>query len=433
MSDDDFSGFIDWTEYDNDERPVYTPVDEQPAGELWVPDLMEFESTYQPINPERNYASAFEPFELDPSLDPPFESTYQPINPERNDAPAFPPTAFVIDPSLDPTFDSTYQPINPERNDASASEPFVFDPTSEPLDEVPEWYHDLRAFNDPSWEPAGVDHEPSFFNSWVEDPSSITLPHTPSPPPTPAIPIRRDGVPTTTTTSNTEEDECNARNFHARTRACKAVWDLLARATDPAPPRAHVEAARAAYFRARADEQNRLDGDSSSSSIRDDDGTVEAGIVVAHSRVWDWHMRRRLQRLRLQKEPKTVTFADDVQDAPGRPAEAFGQSGECYVPGRWEGDWLDTSGMKVPFGVFYADEMEDGSEDDSEDETEDDPKDEVEDEVDADADIESEIESKIESEVEPEVESEVEPEVEVKAKVKAKSKRLKAQKLSKKE
>ncbi|KAL0262087.1 hypothetical protein SLS55_003523 [Diplodia seriata] len=432
----DWDDMIDWDEWENDPRPEYinpavlsivhdgpSETNEQPAGELCVPDPMTVESTYQPINPERNYVDERNYGELWVPDMMTFESTYQPINPERNYASAFVPCAF--DPSLDPTF--------------------------EPLDGIPESYHDPRAFDhsiDPSWEPADVNHESPFYNHWVEPPrpswSPITV-HTPSPPPSPAVPLCPHGVPTTNS-----QDECNACGLHARTLACKAMWDLLERMTDPAPPRAHVKAARATYFRARADEQNHLDN----SFIHDDDGAIEAGIVVAHSHVWDWHLRRlqppKPQPPKPQPPKPTVTFADDVQDTLGRSAEAFGLSSESYVPGRWKGEWLDTSGMKVPFCVFYADEIEDGSEDDSEDDSEDNSEDNSEDEpeVDAKADVKGKA---FEVELEVETTADVKGKDKVKAKVSAsrprrskrlaangtgatrRSKRLETQKHSKKE
>ncbi|KAF9631211.1 hypothetical protein BFW01_g2073 [Lasiodiplodia theobromae] len=123
-------------------------------------------------------------------------------------------------------------------------------------------------------------------------------------------------------------DHCAQCTLHRATRAAKRTWiaaqDLFGAL------HWRTAAARREYCKARAREAEGVDGG--------DDEPADQGRSGG-----------------ARKTGKTVAFADDVVEGSGRPTGAFarGRRG-TYVPGRYAGDWVDTSGKGVTFTVFYG-------------------------------------------------------------------------------
>lgn len=143
--------------------------------------------------------------------------------------------------------------------------------------------------------------------------------------------------------------------YSAYTLNMKTEWELAQ--LDPDTPSTERSNARRAYFRARAEEQNHLDsladGGGSSNSGRAEEALREAGR-------------------RHRGAERAVFFEVGTPLASrGRPAGAFKRESRQYVPGRWVGEWEDTSGMRQSYSEYYdvmADYEEEAIVDDDEEE-----------------------------------------------------------------
>lgn len=130
--------------------------------------------------------------------------------------------------------------------------------------------------------------------------------------------------PAAATTPTPIPDHCPQCTLHRAKRAWMVAQDLFGAL------HWRTAAARREYCRARAREAEGGDGDAVAARRRK---TGDGG--------------------------KRVAFADDVVEGSGRPTEAFARGRRAtYVPGRYAGDWVDTSGKGVTFTVFYGEERE---------------------------------------------------------------------------
>ncbi|KAK0609030.1 hypothetical protein DIS24_g12572 [Lasiodiplodia hormozganensis] len=145
---------------------------------------------------------------------------------------------------------------------------------------------------------------------------------------------------------------CVTIMHRAYTLQMKMEWDLAR--LDPDTSHAERSAACRAYFRARADEQNYQDG-------LEDGGRAEEAL-----------RREAATAARRHRGAGRAVFfeAGTPLVSRGRPGAAFKRESRCYVPGRWAGEWEDTSGMRQSFSEYY-DVMADYDEEVIEDEDDD--------------------------------------------------------------
>ncbi|KAF4543481.1 uncharacterized protein LTHEOB_180 [Lasiodiplodia theobromae] len=125
---------------------------------------------------------------------------------------------------------------------------------------------------------------------------------------------------------------CTTVMHRAYTLQMKMEWDLAR--LDPDTSHAERSAACRAYFRARADEQNYQDE-------LEDGGRAEEALREAAAR-------------RHRGAQRAVFFeAGTPLVSRGRAAGAFKRESRGYVPGKWAGEWEDTSGMRQSFSEYY--------------------------------------------------------------------------------
>ncbi|KAB2568657.1 hypothetical protein DBV05_g12662 [Lasiodiplodia theobromae] len=148
---------------------------------------------------------------------------------------------------------------------------------------------------------------------------------------------------------------CTTVMHRAYTLQMKMEWDIAR--LDPDTSHAERSAACRAYFRARADEQNYQDELEDGGSS----GRAEEALREAAAR-------------RHRGAQRAVFFeAGTPLVSRGRAAGAFKRESRGYVPGKWAGEWEDTSGMRQSFSEYYdvmADYDEEAIVDDDDEEEE---------------------------------------------------------------
>ncbi|KKY24333.1 hypothetical protein UCDDS831_g02510 [Diplodia seriata] len=174
----------------------------------------------------------------------------------------------------------------------------------------------------------------------------------------PPTPSTKKEPPTTTTPpiicphGKISRSSCEPCIRHQHTANKKRDWDIAKQVYG----RLHwrTSAARRDHTRARVAEQKCLDDFFTRAQMED---ALSSSPATATTTTIGGKGKSRANG-----NGKSVSFAPDVAaaDAPprGRPRRMFLRRAPEYVPGRYAGSWEDTSGMKVPFSLFYGAEDE---------------------------------------------------------------------------
>ncbi|KAL1636779.1 hypothetical protein SLS58_009618 [Diplodia intermedia] len=194
--------------------------------------------------------------------------------------------------------------------------------------------------------------DPSSSSSSPSTSRTPSMPSNPPPPRAPAPSTMKELPPTPTRPTvcphgaKISRSSCEPCIRHQHTAASKRAWDIAKDVYGPLHWR--TSAARRDHTRARVAEQKCLD-DFFKKAQAEDKASSSSSTAVTGGDAVKGKSRAK------GNNGKSVSFVV-AADAPptGRPRRMFNRRSPEYVPGRYAGNWEDTSGMSVPFSLFYG-------------------------------------------------------------------------------